>query len=169
MRIITPREQQKDLFSRRWRQVAGATAKEHQVQIQLVSMLKWCLKPTVTFFHVPNGELRDKRSAAKLKAMGVLPGVSDLVFLWKQYWEDLEGSHTAPAILFLELKLPGKAATDEQVAFGLAVRLCGAEFAVARSIEAAIKELGRRGLIRPDVTVCGIRWDGPTGSTGPMG
>lgn len=36
------------------------------------SDLIWC--------HVPNGELRDKRTAAKLKLMGVKPGVPDFLF-----------------------------------------------------------------------------------------
>ena len=31
------------------------------------------------WWHVPNGELRDKRTAAKLKAMGVKPGCPDIV------------------------------------------------------------------------------------------
>jgi len=149
---MTPREQQRDLFTRRWRGVRGEATpdKEVQMQIQLMNLLKWCLRPDVIKLHIPNGELRDKRSAAKLKAMGVLPGASDLLFLWKKYWEDSEGSHTAPGILFLELKLPGKTATEEQIAFGLAVRLAGADYAVARSIEQALAELRTRGLLRND-------------------
>jgi len=156
---MTPREQQKDLFTRRWRGVQTATPdKEVQMQIQLMEMLKLCLRDDVLKWHTPNGEIRDKRAAAKLKAMGVLPGVSDLIFLWKRYWEDSEGSHTAPGILFLELKLPGRTMTDAQIAFKLAVLMTGAECAVARSIDEAIAELGKRGLLRSDVVVCGRRW-----------
>jgi len=152
---MTAREQQRHLFTGRWRQLPAATpSKEVELQIQLISMLKWCLRPDVVRFHVPNGELRDKRSAAKLKAMGVLPGVSDLVFLWK---EVCESKKPRLCVLFLELKLPGRLATEEQIAFGLAVRLAGADFAVARSIDEAVEELGRRGLLRPDVKVCGRR------------
>jgi len=147
---------QRDLFTRRWRGVKAATPdKEVQMQIQLVHLLKWCKRDDVLMWHTPNGELRDKRAAAKLKAMGVLPGVSDLVFLWKQYWEDSEGSHTAPGILFLELKLPGKTATDEQVAFGLAVQLAGADYRVVKSIDEALFELKSRDLLRKDRQVYG--------------
>lgn len=34
-------------------------------------------------FHVPNGGKRNSREANKLKAMGVVPGIPDLLFLWK--------------------------------------------------------------------------------------
>lgn len=50
-----------------------------------VSLLDWCrlamrVYPELRwFFAVPNGELRDKRLAAKLKASGVKAGVSDYV------------------------------------------------------------------------------------------
>ena len=33
-------------------------------------------------FSVPNGGLRDVREARRLKLEGLLPGVSDLIFLW---------------------------------------------------------------------------------------
>jgi len=35
-------------------------------------------------FSVPNGGLRNPREAQKLKATGVVAGVSDLIFLWKK-------------------------------------------------------------------------------------
>ena len=44
-------------------------------------------------FHVPNGGLRNKKVGAKLKAMGVMAGVADLIILTNQ-----------PAIVFIELK-----------------------------------------------------------------
>jgi len=155
---MSEREQQKDLFTRRWRGVRLPDPKEHELQIQVVTMLRWCLRPDVIMRHVPNGELRDKRTAAKLRAMGVLPGSADLEFFWKDYWENSEGSHTAFAALFLELKRPGGKLSEEQVAFALAVRLAGAEFEVVTSVDQAISAVGRRHLIRPDVEVCGRRW-----------
>ena len=141
---------QRDLFTRRWCQPAATPDKEVQMQIQLVHLLKWCLRPDVVSFHVPNGEHRDKRTAAKLKAMGVLPGVSDLVFLWKEIDESEFETRKYLRVLFLELKLPGKTATEGQIAFGLAVRLAGADYAVVRSIDQAIAELRHRGLLRND-------------------
>jgi hypothetical protein len=144
-------EQQKDLLTRRWRSVPIVTPKEVGLQIQLVSMLRWCLRPNVIFFHCPNGGLREnKREAAKLRAMGVLPGVSDLMFFWRPV-----NSFRA---LFLELKRPGGKLSTEQAAFGLAMRTMGADFEIASSIDEAIAAVGTRGLIRPGVEVCGRRW-----------
>src|SRR5262245_9035360 len=100
----------RDLFGRMTAAAYRTPEREMQMQIDLVHLLHRCLRPDVIMRHVPNGELRDKRTASKLKAMGVLPGSADLEFFFKRYWEDSEGSHTAFAALFLELKLPGVAA-----------------------------------------------------------
>ncbi len=55
---------------------------EREIQIKLVKELrKHC--PYV-FFAVPNGGKRDIRVATKLKAEGVQPGVTDLVFCLPQ-------------------------------------------------------------------------------------
>jgi len=144
-------EYQKDLLTDRWRSVPIATPKEVELQVQLVSMLRWCLRPDVIFFHCPNGGLREnKREAAKLRAMRVLPGVSDLMFFWR--------SVNSFRALFLELKRLGGRLTTEQAAFGLAMRTLGADFEVASSIDEAIMAVGMRGLIRPGVEVCGRRW-----------
>lgn len=35
-------------------------------------------------FHVPNGGLRGKREANRLKAIGVVPGIPDLILLWDE-------------------------------------------------------------------------------------
>src|SRR5262245_45601602 len=124
------REQQKHLFTGRWRSVPIVVPKEVELQFQLVTMLKWCLKPTVIWFHCPNGELRDKNAAAKLRAMGVLPGVSDLMFFWRPV-----NSFRA---LFLELKAGRGKLSTEQAAFGFAVSTMGAGFEVASSVDEAI-------------------------------
>src|SRR5262249_33024456 len=151
------REQQRHLFTGRWHSVPIATPKEHELQIALVTMLKWCLRPDVIVRHVPNGELRDKRTAAKLKAMGVLAGSADLEFFWKHSWEDLDGSHTNFCALFLELKRPGGKLTTDQAAFGLPMRTMGADFEVASSMDEAIAAVAMGGLLRPGVEVGGRR------------
>ena len=148
---------QRDLFTGRWRQSAAKPDKEAQMQIELVSLLKWCKRDDVIMFHVPNGEERDKRVAAKLKAMGVLPGVSDLVFLWKEIDEREFETRKYLRVLFLELKLPGRQTTEDQVEFGLAARVTGADFAVARSIDQALAELEQRGLLRKDRRIGALR------------
>lgn len=57
-------------------------------------------------YHIPNGGSRDKREAAKLKAMGVKPGVSDLCLPVKR------GAYSG---LYIELKkLKGGKVSPEQ-------------------------------------------------------
>jgi hypothetical protein len=146
---------QRDLFTRRWRTQVWPQQKESSLQIQLVSMLRWCIRPDVKFRHVPNGEHRDLRIAQKLKAMGVLPGSADLEFHWAEV-DELGRKHRR--LLHLELKVGNRQRTDSQVAFALAMRLLGDDYEVARSIDQAITILGKRGLIRRDVEVCGRRW-----------
>jgi hypothetical protein len=145
---------QRDLFTGRWRAVPPDPVKEATMQIQLVAMLRWCVRPDVLWRHIPNGEERDPRVAAKLKAMGVLPGCADLEF----HWCDVINGEKRRHVLHLELKRGYAPQSDSQVAYALAVRLLGDEYHVARSIDTAISILGERGLINPHVTVCGRRW-----------
>jgi hypothetical protein len=145
---------QRDLFTKRWRTL-DRPLRESALQIHLVSMLRWCIRPDVIWRHVPNGEHRDPRTAAKLKAMGVLPGSADLEFHWCEI-DGLERKHRR--CLHLELKVANRQRTDSQVAFALAMRLLGDDYEVARSVDQAIAILGERKLIRGDVEVCGKRW-----------
>jgi VRR-NUC domain len=132
---------QKDLFTKRWRGVRAPDPREHQLQISLVERLHWqCRRDDVTYWHTPNGEQRDKRVAAKLKAMGVLPGVSDLTFLIGN------GQHK-PDLLFLELKARGGSLSDEQKIFQDRVEAIGSNFAVADTIEAAVAVLVKFGIL----------------------
>jgi hypothetical protein len=101
---------QRDLFTRRYRSVAPPDPSELQIHISIVKRLRLQCRPDVLWFHVPNGEIRDLRTAAKLKAMGVMPGVSDLLF----FWLALDRIN----VLFLELKAPKKKPSDAQNHFG---------------------------------------------------
>lgn len=147
--------QQRNLFTRRWAAVAAAPQKEVALHIQLVAMLRWCLRPDVIFKHCPNGEHRDPRTAAKLKAMGVLPGSADLEFHWVEADEALIFRRR---LLHLELKVGSRKPSEAQAVFALAMRLMGDEYHVARSVDEAITILGERGLIKANVEVCGRRW-----------
>lgn len=131
--------QQKDLFTKRWRRVQALDPKESQIQIQLIAELKFRIRPGVMYFHVPNGEERNKAIAAKLKAMGTLPGVADLIFIWMT---------DRIRILFLELKRRNKALSPEQYAFCLKIREAGAIYEIADTVAGAIEILQRHGLLR---------------------
>ena len=143
--------QQRDLFTKRYRRVVEPQKEATSLHIPLVAMLRWCLRPDVIFRHYPAGEHRDPRTAAKLKAMGVLPGSADLEFFYRN-------AAGVPCLLFLELKLPGRKCSEAQMGFALAMKLLGAEYEVACSIDEAIGVIGKRGLIRSNVEVCGRRW-----------
>lgn len=54
-------------------------------------------------YHVPNGELRDPITANKLKAMGVVPGIPDIVF------------HYRSRTYFFEFKKPNEKPTEDQL------------------------------------------------------
>ena len=123
--------QQKDLFTKRWRKVRAPEPRESQFQIALIDRLKLQARKDCVYFHIPNGELRDKSAAAKLKAMGLLPGVPDLEFIWPD-----DGRIK---ILFLELKRGRKGKLDDnQMAFGAFVNAIGCYFEVADSIDSAV-------------------------------
>jgi hypothetical protein len=129
-----------------------APPKEVTFHIQLVAMLRWCLRPDVIMRHVPNGEHRDPRTAAKLKAMGTLAGSADLEF----HWCDGGGRR----LLHLELKVAKRPPSHAQVVFAMRVRELGDGYHIARTIDEAISIIGGYGLIRADVEVCGKRWVG---------
>jgi hypothetical protein len=113
---MTAHPAQRDLFTKRYRRAPAPAfdPSELQIQISLIQRLRWQCRPGVVYFHCPNGELRAKHAAAKLKAMGVLPGVADLIFLWSESGR--------PAGLFLELKARGRGLTADQAAFGKAIK-----------------------------------------------
>jgi len=67
---------------RRWREHARKppgrpVRSEHLEQVQLVARIRQ-FYPDVVVFAIPNGGLRSKTEAARLKAEGVLAGVPDL-------------------------------------------------------------------------------------------
>ena len=97
---------------------------EHALQISTAQFLRRALPTTAVMFHVPNGEYRDKRTAAKLKAYGVLPGVPDILVIY-------DGR-----LIGLELKAPKGRVSKEQTEVGEAFVANGMVWTVARSLEA---------------------------------
>jgi VRR-NUC domain len=89
------------------------------------------------WFHVPNGELRDTRTAAKLKAMGLRPGVPDLVLV-----------SPYGSVRFLELKRLGESLSDAQEQFCLWYVKHSVPHCVAYSFDQAIAALDRWGCLR---------------------
>ena len=93
--------------------------------------------PYAIVFHVPNGGFRTKPEAARLKSLGVMPGVADLVLLAGR-----------GRVFFLELKAPKGRTTEDQDQFGEAARALGCGWAVIRSIDDLILAFKAWGVSR---------------------
>ena len=100
--------------------------------------------PGVVWWHTPNGaQLGGKRNrkgtaiqGARLKGLGVRPGVSDIIAVH-------EGK-----IFALELKAPGGRPTESQLEFVAEMSKAGAFTCIAEGIDEAIKTLETWGLLR---------------------
>lgn len=95
---------------------------EAQIQAAIIDYLRSI--GLVDAMHVPNGGLRSKREAARLKWQGVLAGAPDIIVPLP------EGR-----CLWLEVKAAGGALSAEQRAFGARRVADGGYWAVVRSID----------------------------------
>jgi hypothetical protein len=87
---------------------------------------KYCTKFNETphvIFAVPNGGIRGKMEAIKLKATGVVAGVSDLIVL--------QPNRT----VFVEVKIETGRQSDKQKDFQQRVEALGFEYLIVRSLE----------------------------------
>lgn len=109
---------------------------EVAIQCTVIAHLQARAVPGVIYFHTPNGGYRGKTEAAQFKAMGVLPGVSDLILFH-------EGK-----LYCLELKAQGGRASEEQLAFIHAMERQGAYTAIATGLDRALATLEQWGLLR---------------------
>jgi hypothetical protein len=144
-------EYQSDLFTKRFRKVPRRDPLEYKMQIALVDLLKLTLRPDrVAYWHTPNGEWRSIQTGAKLKAMGVLPGVADLFFLWSIPVSVVAEPHVRkfPQNLFLELKRRGQDLSPEQEHFRDLVTAHAAYYELADSVDDAIAILKRYHILR---------------------
>lgn len=91
-------------------------------------------------FSVPNGGARNKATAGKLKAEGVVPGVADLILLVPDNYETLatprSGTwyHSIHA-LCIEMKTEKGRQSPEQKEWAEKVRKYGYRYVVVRSLE----------------------------------
>lgn len=120
---------------------------EELLQIRLVSILREYARQDVVWFAVPNGEKRDKATAAKLWRMGVCAGVADLVFV-------IDGlTH------FVELKAGKGRMSPEQDDFQQDAERAGAVYHCATGMAEAIAVLNRIGACRLALTISDARSD----------
>lgn len=107
---------------------------EAQRQAAIVEYVRY-VAPQVVVFHVPNGGLRSKSEAARLKWQGVLAGVFDLVLVLA------EGR-----CAFWEVKTPAGRISPAQHAFIDQLDRRGHSWALVRSIDDARRELAALGI-----------------------
>jgi VRR-NUC domain len=96
---------------------------EAQIQAAIVSWIR-LVAPELICFHVPNGGLRSKADAARMKWVGVLAGVPDVVVL------GLDGR-----AWLIEVKAPGGTLSPEQIVIRDKCTALRVPFAVAKSID----------------------------------
>jgi hypothetical protein len=101
---------------------------EDQLQQQIYTWYNntYCLKNQEqrhVIFSVPNGGTRNIIEAKKMKATGLLPGVSDLIILQPN------------KILFIELKIEKGIQSTAQKDFQSRIEALGYEYHIIRSLE----------------------------------
>ena len=109
---------------------------EARLQKCLLQHLKLRGVPGLLYFHPANEGRRSAIAGANLKAMGMLPGVADLVLC-----------HEGRAY-FLEVKAKGQKLSGAQTAFDVAASEADCPYEWADNIDAALMILNHWGLLR---------------------
>lgn len=115
-----------------------AMLKESELHIAIATHIRDWVSPFVFWWHTPNGEKRDYATAAKLRRMGVKPGVHDLIFL----------DERTRTIYSLEVKRKGESMTDEQLVFAGVIKAMDGRTAVVDTFAGAVQQLESWGLLR---------------------
>lgn len=110
---------------------------ESALQIAVVEHLRLTGVPGLLYFSIPNEGKRSAANGARLKAMGMLPGVADLFV-----------KHPGKIPLFLELKSKGKIPRQDQRQFGEFAGNAGCYWEWADNIDEALNFLRLYGAIR---------------------
>lgn len=102
---------------------------EDTLQMQVAKYLR-IQYPRLLAFHVPNGGKRNPREGARFKAMGVRPGVADILLFW--------GFNKKAAI---ELKAGKNKLEDSQETFRDQWVETGGYYSLCRSLDDVIDQL----------------------------
>jgi len=112
--------------------------KEIVLHIAVAKLLRQHARPDWQWTHIPNGEARDARTAAKLKQMGTRKG-----------WPDFVLVPPAGQIRCLGLKRLGERLTDEQAEFRSWCFRNGAPHVVAYSLDEALVAFREWNCLQP--------------------
>jgi len=115
---------------------------ERRICQQIARLLALAGMPGVVWFHVPNGEARNRVTGALLKSMGVRAGVADYVII---------NPHSG-LVHFMEVKAGRGRQSPEQVEFMGDVQRAAAagapvEYAVVKGFDGALEYLARIGAV----------------------
>lgn len=97
---------------------------ERALHIAVATFLRLAMPDGIPWWHTPNGEHRDVRTAAKLKAFGTRPGVPDLAFIMP-----------LGKAAFIELKAGKGRLTEAQKQFRDDAEALGAWWSECRSVD----------------------------------
>lgn len=111
---------------------------EEILQRSLVEYLRLVADKDCIWLHIPNGEARSKATGGRLKAMGLLAGAPDLMFLLPD-----------ASVCFLELKRPGGTSSAAQVAFAERCERIGVPVVTVSDIDTALRVLTAWGVVPP--------------------
>lgn len=112
------------------------SSREFDLQCAVVQHLRLAAPPEVYWFHPANGEWRSPRTAGRLKAMGVRPGVPDFVLI-------IGGIAHG-----LELKADTGRLSQSQILAKREWEAAGGRYEVAKGIDAALAVLRSWGALR---------------------
>lgn len=114
----------------------GAGMTETALHFECIALMNAYARPDCAFWHTPNGEKRDRRTATKLRLMGVRAGVPDIAVLFNG------------ALHFIELKTGLGIESKSQVAFREHGESAGAHFHLAHSLDEFIGIVNAIGALR---------------------
>jgi hypothetical protein len=109
---------------------------ELEIHKAVVQQLRARADPKALWFHVPNSGQHKPQYRAKLNALGLLPGVSDLIAIHRK------------EIFALELKRDGGRPTELQNEFLARLRMAGGHGVVAEGFNEACDCLEHWGILR---------------------
>jgi hypothetical protein len=120
--------------------MAGSyTASEAQIQKSIIATWRSTGTPGSLIAHIANGEHRDKATAGRLRSMGVLAGMPDLICV-----------SPTDGLFFIELKRPGGKLSSAQSHVIETMRSAGIDVYVIDGIDEAMALLRLKGILKPD-------------------
>lgn len=113
-----------------------APLSEEQIHKAVIQEVRLRKKPDVVYWHTPNDARRSWGNVARLKAMGMVPGVPDLIFC-----------HNGE-ISFLEIKAERGRLSDNQKEFHARLAATGFPVMVGYSRDECLSFLSHSDLLR---------------------